>query len=55
MSLTAEQIQSNWEEFLGNIETYITGERKDKLLSFYKKYEESICYFFSNCKLKKRS
>jgi len=42
MSLTAEQIQSNWIEFLGNIEKYITGERQQKLLNFYKKYEERI-------------
>ena len=31
MNLTAEQIQENWVEFLGNIETHITGERKQKL------------------------
>jgi hypothetical protein len=42
MSLTAEQIQSNWIEFMGNIEKYITGERQQKLLDFYKKYEERI-------------
>jgi len=42
MSLTAEQIQSNWVKFLGNIEKYITGERQQKLLHFYKKYEERI-------------
>ena len=42
MKLTAEQIQSNWIEFLGNIEKYITGERQQKLLDFYKKYEERI-------------
>ena len=42
MKLTAEQIQSNWEVFLNNIETHITGDRKEKLLSFYKKYEERI-------------
>ena len=42
MSLTAEQIQSNWIEFLGNIEKYITGKRQQKLLDFYKKYEERI-------------
>ena len=29
MKLTAEQILENWEEFLGNIETHITGDRKD--------------------------
>ena len=42
MSLTAEQIQSNWIEFMGNIEKYITGERQQKLLDFYKKYEDRI-------------
>lgn len=42
MELTAEQIQSNWEVFLNNIETHITGDRKEKLLSFYKKYEERL-------------
>lgn len=38
--LTPEQIQDNWNIFLNNIETYITGDRKDKLLDFYKQYEE---------------
>jgi hypothetical protein len=42
MKLTAEQILENWEEFLGNIETYITGDRKDQLLTFYEKYAERI-------------
>ena len=42
MKLTAEQIQSNWVEFLSNIEQHITGDRKEKLLAFYKKYEERI-------------
>ena len=42
MTLSAEQIQSNWEIFLNNIETHITGDRKEKLLEFYKKYEERI-------------
>ena len=42
MGLTAEQIQSNWEEFISNIETYITGDRKQKLLDFYNKYQERI-------------
>ena len=31
MTLTAEQIQSNWEEFLGYIDTYISSPRKEKL------------------------
>jgi hypothetical protein len=42
MKLTAEQILENWEEFLGNIEAYITGDRKDQLLAFYEKYAERI-------------
>ncbi len=42
MKLTAEQIVENWDMFLNIIETYITGERKVKLLSFYKKYEDRI-------------
>jgi len=42
MNLSAEQIQSNWEIFLNNIETYITGDRSEKLLTFYKKFEERI-------------
>ena len=42
MTLTAEQIQHNWETFNANISEYITGDRKQKLLDFYKKYEERI-------------
>jgi hypothetical protein len=42
MNLSAEQIQSNWEDFISNIENYITGNRREKLLAFYKKFEERI-------------
>ena len=42
MTLTAEQLQSNWIEFNTNIELHITGDRKQKLLDFYKKYEDRI-------------
>ena len=42
MKLTAEKIQMNWVEFLSNIETYITGNRKKQLLDFYNKYGERI-------------
>ncbi len=42
MKLTAEQIQTNWIEFNSNIEQFITGDRKQKLLDFYKKYEDRI-------------
>lgn len=38
--LTAEQIQQNWGDFLGAIELHIDSPRKEKLLEFYKKYEE---------------
>ena len=42
MTLSAEQIQVNWEIFLDNINTHITGDRKEKLIRFYKKYEERV-------------
>jgi len=42
MNLKAEQIQENWGTFISYIETYITGERKQKLLDFYNKYQERI-------------
>ena len=42
MKLTAEQIQQNWIEFLTNIETHITGERKQKLLDFYNQYQDRV-------------
>ena len=42
MNLTPEQIQANWGSFMKNIEEYITGDRKQKLIDFYKKYEERI-------------
>tara|TARA_R100001126_G_scaffold39894_2_gene22249 strand:+ start:97 stop:861 length:765 start_codon:yes stop_codon:yes gene_type:complete len=40
MSLTAEQIQSNWEEFLEIVESHFEGERKDKLLAMYNELED---------------
>jgi hypothetical protein len=42
MNLTAEQIQENWSILINNIEIYITGERKEKLLDFYNRYQERI-------------
>ena len=42
MVLTAEQIQSNWEIFLDNINTHIPGNRGEQLSSFYKRYEERV-------------
>jgi len=43
MKLSAQEILDNWNEFNENIEKYITGNRKNQLLDFYKKYEERIC------------
>ena len=43
MSLTPEQIESNWQRFLGLIETHISSPRKEKLLEFYNKYDERFC------------
>ena len=42
MNLTAEQIQENWNTLISYIETYITGERKQKLIEFYEKYQERV-------------
>ena len=40
MKLKAEQIQENWEKFLNIISTEISGERRERLVEFYTKYEE---------------
>jgi hypothetical protein len=42
MNLTAEQIQENWEVFLGYIDTYISSPRKEALRSFYLKNQERL-------------
>ena len=42
MKLTAEQIQANWEEFCGNIETYMSRPRREALMAFYDTYKERI-------------
>lgn len=42
MKLTAEQIQENWDQFLNNINQYISSPRREKLIEFYKKYEERL-------------
>ena len=42
MNLSAEQIQSNWEKFIGYINTYISDPRREKLIKFYKKHEEEF-------------
>ena len=42
MNLSAEHIQANWEIFLTNIEEHISSPRKEKLLAFYKKFEDDL-------------
>ena len=42
MKLSAEKIQANWIEFNSYIEYYITGDRKQKLLDFYTKFEDRL-------------
>ena len=42
MKLTAEQIQDNWNIFLGLIEEHISSPRKEKLLEFYNQYAERV-------------
>ena len=38
--LTAEAIQANWDKFLNNIDTYISGDRGHRLKDFYLRFEE---------------
>ena len=42
MTLSAEQIQSNYDVFLSNVETYISSPRKEKLLEYYKSIQEIL-------------
>ena len=42
MQLTAEQIQSNWNELMSIIENNISSPRKEKLIEFYQQYEDRI-------------
>jgi len=42
MSLKAEEISNNWNSLLTVIETEFSGDRKEKLLSLYNKYEDRI-------------
>lgn len=44
MNLTAEQIQENWDELVSYIEEYISSPRKEKLLEFYKQYQERLMF-----------
>ena len=44
MKLTAEQIQDNWNVFLGLIKEHISSPRKEKLLDFYNQYADRIIF-----------
>ena len=43
MTLSAEQIQANWEQFLININQNIIGTRQKQLLDFYSRHHEELC------------
>jgi hypothetical protein len=42
MVLEAKDIQNNWVQFIANIDAHITGDRKQKLIGFYEKYQERV-------------
>lgn len=42
MNLSAEQIQSNWDKHLRILDTFITGDRKEKLKSLYESLAEEM-------------
>lgn len=42
MKLTAEQLKENYTKLIGYIEKYIQSPRKEKLIKFYKKYEDRL-------------
>ena len=41
-NLTAEQIEGEWNELIDTINKHISGDRKDKLIEFYTKYQERL-------------
>ena len=41
MNLKPEELKENWDVLLNYIDTYITGERKEKLLDFYNKFDKT--------------
>ena len=42
MTLSAQEIQNNWLKFTTIIEGHISSPRKEKLLEFYKKFEDRL-------------
>ena len=41
-NLTAEQIEGEWNTLIDTINTHISGDRKDKMIEFYTKYQERL-------------
>lgn len=50
MNYTAEQLQSNWDIFIGNIKSYISEPRRKQLLTFYKRHEERLILYPASIK-----
>ena len=50
MKLEAIKIQSNWIEFMSNIDTHISSPRKEKLIKFY---EPNLIPFIFHYNLRK--
>jgi hypothetical protein len=42
---SAQELLDNWNKFNGYIEKYISGNRKNQLLDFYKKYEDRLSIY----------
>jgi len=42
MILEAKDIQQNWVQFMAHIDSHVQGDRKQKLIEFYEKYQERI-------------
>ena len=42
MNIEAEQLQANYDELISYIDKYIESPRKEKVLDFYKQYEERL-------------
>ena len=49
--VSAEQIQENLNKFYSYIDQYLSGERKDKLIDFYKNIEETLATSPASSKL----
>lgn len=45
MVLSAKEIQLNWEEFLGYIDQYISGDRGEKLKKYYESLEDVLLLY----------